>query len=110
MVVGAGNAGANFHLDAGSTWFNVGGTNQFGGATNILAKPGLFFYDLAYNAADKTERLIGVPEAAAFEFASVGGAPRATSGTPPARAGSTVRPTCATASTARRMARRRRSG
>jgi hypothetical protein len=73
VVVGSSSA-ATFHLDPGSTWFNVGGTNQFGGATNILDKPGLFFYDLAYNAADKTERLIGVPEAAAFEFASVGGA------------------------------------
>ncbi len=74
IVDGATNAGANFVLNSGSTWFNPGGTNEFGGATNVLDKPGLFFYDLAYNAADKTERLIGVPKAAAFEFATVGGA------------------------------------
>jgi len=73
IVVGS-SAASTFSLSPGSTWFNPGGTNQFGGATNVLAKPGLFFYSLEYFAADKTERLIGVPEAPAFEFAALGGA------------------------------------
>jgi hypothetical protein len=73
IVVGASNNGANFHLDPGSSWFSPGG-GRFGGAINILDKPGLFFYDLAYNSGDSTERLISVPKLPAFEFASLSAA------------------------------------
>jgi hypothetical protein len=74
VIVSGSSSASTFHLDPGSSWFNTGGGNNFGGATNILDKPGLFFYDLAYNAGDATERLISVPKLAAFEFASLGGA------------------------------------
>jgi outer membrane autotransporter protein len=73
VVVGSPSA-ATFHLDPGSDYFRAGGGFEFGGATNILNKPGLFFYDLAFDAADHTERLISAPKAAVFEFASLGGA------------------------------------
>ncbi|HZZ34377.1 MAG TPA: autotransporter domain-containing protein, partial [Caulobacteraceae bacterium] len=73
-IVKGSSAAANFELSSASEWFNAGGTNQFGGATNVLDKPGLFFYDLAFDAATNRELLIGVPKAAAFEFAALGGA------------------------------------
>ena len=104
------SAAATFNLSPGSTWFNPGGTNQFGGATNVLAKPGLFFYDLDYFAADKTERLIGVPEAAGVRVRGASAGQRTTCGMPPPRPGSTVRPTCATGSMARAWAQAPASG
>ena len=73
-IVKGSSAAANFELNSGSEWFNAGGTNQFGGATNVLDKPGLFFYDLVFDGATNRELLVGVPKAAAFEFAALGGA------------------------------------
>jgi hypothetical protein len=71
-VVTGSSAAANFHLDAGSEWFTAGGTPQFGGATNVLDKPGFFFYDLAFDAGTNRELIIGVPKLAAFQFAQLG--------------------------------------
>jgi hypothetical protein len=75
VVVGASGA-SSFHIDPGSSFFdgNPADAFMFGGRTGVINKPGLFFYDLAFFASDATERLIGVPKAPAFEFASLGGA------------------------------------
>jgi uncharacterized protein YhjY with autotransporter beta-barrel domain len=75
IVVGSSGM-STFHLDPGSSFFdgNPADAALFGGATDVLNKPGLFFYDLAFFASDHTERLVGIPKATAFEFASVGGA------------------------------------
>jgi hypothetical protein len=72
VIVSGSSAASTFHLDPTSDYFNAGGGNQFGGATNILNKPGMFFYDLAFDGHN--ELLISVPKAAAFEFSSLGGA------------------------------------
>ena len=71
IVVGSSAASA-FHLDPGSEWFVTGGTPQYGGATNVLDKPGLFFYDLAFDAATNRELLISAPKQTAFQFAQIG--------------------------------------
>jgi hypothetical protein len=73
-IVKGSSAASTFSLNSGSEWFNAGGTAQFGGATNVLDKPGLFFYSLAFDSATNRELLIGVPKAAAFELAALGGA------------------------------------
>ena len=75
VVVGSSGA-ATFHLDQFSSFYdgNPADAFLFGGHTGVLNKPGMFFYDLAYFSADATERLVGVPKASAFEFASLGGA------------------------------------
>ena len=46
LVTGSTNAGANFKLDPASEFYNAA---KFGG---VLDKPGLFFYDLAWSAAN----------------------------------------------------------
>ena len=75
VVVGSSGA-STFHLDAGSSFYdgNAADSWMFGGHTGVLNKPGMFFYDLSFFAADSTERLVGVPKASAFEFPSLGGA------------------------------------
>jgi hypothetical protein len=72
VIVAGSSAASTFHLDPTSDYFNAGGGNQFGGATNILNKPGMFFYDLAFDGHN--ELLFSVPKATAFEFSSLGGA------------------------------------
>jgi hypothetical protein len=71
LVTGASSASA-IHIDPSSTWFTHGGTNEFGGATDVLNKPGLFFYDLLH--IGQNTALVGVPKAPVFEFAALGGA------------------------------------
>jgi hypothetical protein len=71
IVVGSSAASA-FHLDPGSEWFVTGGTPTYGGATNVLDKPGMFFYDLVFDGATNRELLVGVPKQAAFQFAQLG--------------------------------------
>jgi hypothetical protein len=71
VIVSGSSSASTFHLDSDSSWFTTGGGNEFGGATNILDKPGLFFYDLAFDAPNNDEVLISVPKAAAFEFATL---------------------------------------
>ena len=66
LVTGSPNAGANFKLDPASEWYNPA---KFGG---VLDKPGLFFYDLAWNSATNTSLLIGVPDTEAFELSELG--------------------------------------
>jgi hypothetical protein len=67
LVTGSTNAGANFKLDPTSEWYNAA---KFGG---VLDKPGLFFYDLAWSAANGgTTLLIGVPDTEAFELSELG--------------------------------------
>jgi len=65
IVTGSSGAGT-FVLDPRSSYYDAA---LFGGT---LDKPGLFFYDLAYNAG--TEYLISAPKPAAFAFAAIGGA------------------------------------
>ena len=66
-MTGSTNAGANFKLDPTSEWYNP---SKFGG---VLDKPGLFFYDLAWSAANGgTSLLIGVPDTEAFELSEIG--------------------------------------
>jgi hypothetical protein len=65
IVTGSSGAGT-FVLDPRSRYYDAA---LFGGT---LDKPGLFFYDLAYNAG--TEYLISAPKPAAFAFAAIGGA------------------------------------
>ena len=77
IVIVVGSSAANtFHLAPTSDYFdgNPADAFLFGGHTDVLDKPGLFFYDLAYNSGDSTERLIGVPKATAFELPTVAGA------------------------------------
>jgi hypothetical protein len=75
IVVGS-SAASTFHLASSSDYYdgNPADAWLYGGHTGVLDKPGMFFYDLAYNSADSTERLIGVPKATAFEFAAMAGA------------------------------------
>jgi hypothetical protein len=70
LVQGAGAAAANYHLDPTSTWFVTGGTPYYGGATNVLDKPGMFFYDLANDGSN--ELLISAPKLPALQFAQIG--------------------------------------
>jgi hypothetical protein len=65
IVTGSSGAGT-FVLDPRSSYYNAA---LYGGT---IDKPGLFFYDLAYNAG--TEYLISAPKQAAFTFAVIGGA------------------------------------
>jgi hypothetical protein len=71
LVQGAGGtAAANYHLSSASTWFVTGGTPYYGGATNVLDKPGMFFYDLANDGTN--ELLISAPKLPALQFAQIG--------------------------------------
>jgi len=75
IVVGS-SAASTFSLASTSDYYDGKAADawMFGGHTGVLDKPGMFFYDLAYNSAASTEVLIGVPKASAFEFASFAGA------------------------------------
>ena len=77
IVIVVGSSAANtFHLAPTSDYFDGNPADAFlyGGHTDVLDKPGMFFYDLAYNSADSTERLVGIPKATAFELPTVAGA------------------------------------
>jgi hypothetical protein len=58
VVVAGASAAANFDLAATSDYYSA---NPYGFGP-VLDKPGAYFYDLAYDSADSTERLIGVPK------------------------------------------------
>jgi hypothetical protein len=64
LVTGVSSA-TNFTLDPSSQYYSA----RFGG---VLDKPGLFFYDLAYNAANKSAVLVGVPDIEVFQLAEIG--------------------------------------
>ncbi|MFO1014942.1 MAG: autotransporter domain-containing protein [Caulobacteraceae bacterium] len=67
LVTGSTTAnGGAFKLDSTSEWYNA---SKFGG---VLDKPGLFFYDLAWDAGTNRSLLIGVPDIEAFELAQMG--------------------------------------
>jgi hypothetical protein len=71
-LVQGSSAASHFVLSSASEFFNAGGTNDFGGATDVLNKPGLFFYDLVFDT--NRHLLISAPKLAAFQFAQLGGA------------------------------------
>ncbi len=63
VVVDGSTAAGNFKLDPTSTWYNA---NKYGG---VLDKPGMFFYDLAFNGHQHL--LIGAPKSETWEFATI---------------------------------------
>jgi outer membrane autotransporter protein len=62
-VSGTGTSlASHFALHPSSDWFNP---NKFGG---VLDKPGLFFYDLVFDAANKEHLLVGNPDQEVMEL------------------------------------------
>ncbi len=73
LVVTGSSAASTFQLSSLSSWFAAGGSGFQDlpvGAVNVLDKPGLFFYDLAFSG--NQELLVSAPKVQALQFAQIG--------------------------------------
>ena len=72
VVVNGSSAANTFTLSNLSSGFTLSANPAMGIPSGVLNKAGLFFYDLAFNAATNQELLISAPKAPAFQFAQIG--------------------------------------
>ena len=70
VIVTGSSAASTFVISPTSQYFNAGGTSAYGGAINVLDKPGLVFYQLGFSGGK--EFLFSAPKQTVFQFAQVG--------------------------------------